>query len=193
MNVLPLSDDIPLDIVAFLDPTIEKLSIDREDQKTTVHLKFKEKPEIILADPAELNQYLSSGTIKGIVTFTLATQVLKTGGYLIVDELENHFNKEIVATLIRLFMDDSFNTKGGTLIFTTHYPEILDEFERNDCIHIIRNRDRITISNLTDLLKRNDLKKSEAYQSGFLEGTVPAYEAYMSLKKSIRSVLRKED
>ena len=193
VNVLPLSDDIPLDIVAFLDPTIEKLSIDREDQKTTVHLKFKEKPEIILADPAELNQYLSSGTIKGIVTFTLATQVLKTGGYLIVDELENHFNKEIVATLIRLFMDDSFNTKGGTLIFTTHYPEILDEFERNDCIHIIRNRDRITISNLTDLLKRNDLKKSEAYQSGFLEGTVPAYEAYMSLKKSIRSVLRKED
>lgn len=82
-------------------------------------------------------------------------------------------------------MDDSFNTKGGTLIFTTHYPEILDEFERNDCIHIIRNRDGITISNLTDLLKRNDLKKSEAYQSGFLEGTVPAYEAYMSLKRSI--------
>ena len=193
VNVLPLSDDIPLDIVAFLDPTIEKLSIDRGDQKTTVHLKFKEKPEIILADPAELNQYLSSGTIKGIVTFTLATQVLKTGGYLIVDELENHFNKEIVATLIRLFMDDSFNIKGGTLIFTTHYPEILDEFERNDCIHIIRNRDRITISNLADLLKRNDLKKSEAYQSGFLEGTVPAYEAYMSLKRSIRSVLTKED
>ena len=193
VNVLPLSDDIPLDIVAFLDPMIEKLSIDREDQKTAVHLKFKEKPEIILADPAELNQYLSSGTIKGIVTFTLATLVLKTGGYLIVDELENHFNKEIVATLIRLFMDDSFNTKGGTLIFTTHYPEILDEFERNDCIHIIRNRDRITISNLADLLKRNDLKKSEAYQSGFLEGTVPAYEAYMSLKRSIRSVLKKED
>lgn len=193
VNVLPLSDDIPLDIVAFLDPTIEKLSIDREDQKTTVHLKFKEKPEIILADPAELNQYLSSGTIKGIVTFTLATQALKTGGYLIVDELENHFNKEIVATLIRLFMDDSFNIKGGTLIFTTHYPEILDEFERNDCIHIIRNRDRITISNLADLLKRNDLKKSEAYQSGFLEGTVPAYEAYMCLKRSIRSVLKKED
>lgn len=193
VNVLPLSDDIPLDIVAFLDPTIETLSVDREDQKATVHLKFKGKPEIILADPAELNQYLSSGTIKGIVTFNLATQVLKTGGYLIVDELENHFNKEIVATLIRLFMDDSFNTKGGTLVFTTHYPEILDEFERNDCIHIIRNRDRITINNLTDLLKRNDLKKSEAYQSGFLEGTVPAYEAYMSLKRSIRSVLKKED
>ena len=32
-------------------------------------------------------------------------------------------------------------------------------------------------------MKRSDIKKSEAYQSGFLEGTVPMYEAYMDLKK----------
>ena len=84
------------------------------------------------------------------------------------------------------------NRMGGTLVFTTHYPELLDEFERNDCIYIIRNRDGITVSNLTDILKRNDLKKSDAYQSGFLEGTVPTYEAYMSLKKSIRLAIGKE-
>ena len=75
---------------------------------------------------------------------------------------------------------------------TTHYPELLDEFERNDCIYIVRNRDGITVSNLTDILKRNDLKKSDAYQSGFLEGTVPIYEAYLNLKKSIRLALGKE-
>ena len=46
--------------------------------------------------------------------------------------------------------------------------------------------------NLTDILKRNDLKKSDAYQSGFLEGTVPTYEAYVSLKKSINLALNKE-
>ena len=84
------------------------------------------------------------------------------------------------------------NRFGGTLIFTTHYPELLDEFERNDCIYIVRNRDGITVSNLTDILKRNDLKKSDAYQSGFLEGTVPIYEAYLNLKKSIRLALGKE-
>ena len=192
INVLPVSDDIPLDIVAFLDPTVENLSFEHEDKKITVHLKFKGKQEIILADPTELNQYLSSGTVKGIVTFTLAIRVLKSGGYLVIDELENHFNKEIVATLIRFFMDAGMNHMGGTLIFTTHYPELLDEFERNDCIYIIRNRDGITVSNMTDILKRNDLKKSDAYQSGFLEGTVPTYEAYMSLKKSIRLALKKE-
>ena len=30
-----------------------------------------------------------------------------------------------------------------------------------------------------------DIKKSEAYESGFLEGTVPMYDAYIGLKKSI--------
>ncbi len=192
INVLPVSEAVPPDIVAFLDPTVENLSFEREDKKITVHLKFKGKPEIVLADPAELNRYLSSGTVKGIVTFTLAIRVLKSGGYLVIDELENHFNKEIVATLIRFFMDAGMNCMGGTLVFTTHYPELLDEFDRNDCIYIIRNRDGIMVNNLTDILRRNDIKKSDAYQSGFLEGTVPTYEAYMSLKKSIRLALAKE-
>ena len=36
------------------------------------------------------------------------------------------------------------------------------------------------------------MKRSEAYQSGFLQGTVPMYEAYMNFKKSIINV-HKED
>ena len=193
INILPVSEDIPLDIVAFLDPTVERLSFVHDNKKITAHLKFKGRQEIVLADPTELNHYLSSGTVKGIVTFTMATRVLKSGGYLVIDELENHFNKEIVATLVRFFMDSGLNRQGGTLIFTTHYPELLDEFDRNDCIYIIRNRDGIAVSNLTDILRRNDLKKSDAYQSGILEGTVPAYEAYRSLKNSIRKTLEKGD
>ena len=62
---------------------------------------------------------------------------------------------------------------------------LLDEYERNDCIYIVRNRDGIYAENLSLILKRNDIKKSEAYQSGFLEGTTPMYESYMRLKKSI--------
>ena len=191
-NVLPFSESIPAAVIQYLDPTIEALFFEREDQKSTIHLKFYGKKEILLSDPTELNRYLSSGTVKGIVTFTLAIQMLKEGGYLIVDELEDHFNKEIAATLLRFFMDSSVNKNGGVLIFSTHYPEILDEFNRNDSIFVTRNRDGITVSNLNDILKRNDLKKSDAYQSGILEGTVPAYEAYMKLKKNIQASLEKE-
>ena len=63
--------------------------------------------------------------------------------------------------------------------------ELLDEFERNDNIYIVRNRNGISAENLSNILNRNDIKKSEAYQSGFLEGTVPMYDAYIELKESL--------
>ncbi len=190
INLLPFSENIPAEVITYLDPTIENLQFDEKDQKTVIRLKFKGKEEIVLNNPVELNNYLSSGTVKGMITFTLAQEVLQKGGYIVVDEVENHFNKEIVTTLMRFFMDSKLNKNGGTLIFSTHYPELLDEYDRNDSIFIIRNRDGITVENLTTILKRNDIKKSDAYQSGFLEGTTPMYEAYMRLKKSMAAALK---
>ena len=185
VNVLPFTEDIPVDVIAFLDPTIELLRFERDETKQLIHLKFYGEDEITLNNAQDLEKYLSSGTIKGIVTFSMVKDILQSGGYLLVDEIENHFNKEIVMTLVRLFMDAYLNKNGGVLIFTTHYPEILDEYDRNDAINIVRNRNGITVENLSNLLKRNDIRKSDAYQSGFLEGTTPAYEAYIRLKKSL--------
>ena len=190
VNVLPFSEDIPLEVIAFLDPTIEKLCFEKMENKAFIHLKFKGEDEIVLNNAMDLEQYLSSGTIKGIITFSLVKEVLQSGGYLLVDEIENHFNKEIVTTLVRFFMDSRLNKKGGTLIFTTHYPELLDEYDRNDGIYIVRNRNGIMADNLSNVLTRNDIKKSDAYQSGFLEGTTPAYEAYMRLKKSLEASIK---
>ena len=190
INILPFTEDIPLEVIAFLDPTIEKLYFEKVEDKASIHLKFKDEEELILNNAVELEQYLSSGTIKGIITFSMVKEVLASGGYILVDELENHFNKEIVVTLMRFFMDSSLNKNGSTLIFTTHYPELLDEYDRNDAIYIVRNRNGITAENLSYILKRNDIKKSDAYQSGFLEGTTPAYEAYLRLKKNLAASLK---
>lgn len=185
INVLPFTEDIPLEVIAFLDPTIEKLCFEQVEGKTFIHLKFKNEEEIVLNNAVDLEQYLSAGTIKGIITFSMVKEVLQSGGYLLVDEIENHFNKEIVTTLVHFFMDSHFNKNGGTLIFTTHYPELLDEYDRNDGIYIVRNRNGITVENLSYILTRNDIKRSDAYQSGFLEGTTPTYEAYIRLKESL--------
>lgn len=133
----------------------------------------------------EIDHYLSSGTIKGIVTFTMAREILREGGYLVIDEIENHFNKEIVSTLIRFFKDSQLNKKGGVLFFSTHSPELLDEYDRNDSIFITRNSNGITVENLCTILKRNDIKKSEAYESGYFQGTTPSNETYIRLKKSM--------
>lgn len=187
INELDISEDCPVELILFFDPSIEYLKINKEKNKSNIHLKFKSKNEMILNQFSELNRYLSSGTIKGINTFLYAIRIFNNGGYLIIDELENHFNREIVSTLIRFYMDKKVNKKGATLIFSTHYSELLDEFERNDNIYIVRNRQGITIENLSKILKRNDIKKSEAYQSGLLGGTLPMYDAYMNLKNAIIS------
>ena len=190
INVLPFSEDIPAEVITFLDPTIESLHFVEKDKKNNIYLKFKGKEEIVLNNSIELNNYLSSGTVKGMIIFTLAQEVLRSGGYIVVDELENHFNKEIAATLMRFFMNCKLNKNGGVLIFSTHYPELLDEYDRNDSIFITRNRNGITVENLCLILKRNDIKKSDAYQSGFLEGTTPMYEAYIQLKKGMATALK---
>lgn len=184
-NFLGLIGNFPHELIAFLDPSIENVSFDRKTGEAK--LKFYDREEIIVANPMLFEQYLSSGTIKGINIFINAMMVFEEGGYLIVDELENHFNREIVATLVRFFMNKSVNRNGATLIFSTHYSELLDEFERNDGIYIVRNRNGIYAQKLSEILTRNDIKKSEAFKSDFLEGTVPAYESYMQLKKAIIS------
>lgn len=194
INRIRILGNFPQELITFLDHTIEylKSSMDKEEQKVEIRLKFKNKEEIVMYSPLELERYLSSGTIKGISVFINAMMVLKNGGYLIIDELENHFNKEIALTLVRFFMNHKVNPKGATIIFSTHYPELLDEFERNDDILIVRNNGGINVENLSKLLNRNDIKKSEVYQSGYLQGTTPAYEAYIDLKEAIVMYVNKE-
>ena len=187
-NMLNILGKFPKELLTFLDPSIEYFKCDIRKKPADIRLKFYESEEIILNNPSEIEKYLSSGTIKGINVFMNALLCFMEGGYLIVDELENHFNEEIVTTLVRFFMNPNVNRNGATLIYSTHYSELLDEYDRNDCIYIVRNRGGIYTENLSIILKRNDIKKSEAYESGYLEGTVPIYESYMALKKVLSSV-----
>lgn len=187
-NILNVLGRFPKELLTFLDPGIEYLECSLKEKKVDIRLKFYGKEEIAINSLTVLENYLSSGTIKGLGVFMSATFSFAEGGYLIVDEIENHFNREIVATLIRFFMDEKVNKNGATILFSTHYSELLDEFDRNDSIYIVRNKEGIGVENLSNILKRNDIKKSEVYDSGYLGGTVPAYEAYMALKKVLSSV-----
>ncbi len=182
---LPDGGSVPTEIISLLDPTIEYVSVENVNDKVITRLKFYGQNELVLLNPAELNVYLSSGTVKGVRVFSDAVRVLKNGGYLIVDEVENHFNRELVAALMRLFLDKRTNPRGAVIIFSTHYPELLDELERNDAVFITRSNNGLTVDNLNTLLDRNDMKKSEVYQSNFLGGTAPRYNSLMALQKSI--------
>ena len=182
---LPDGGLVPTEIISLLDPTIEYISVETLNDKVITRLKFFRKEEIVLLNPAELNVYLSSGTVKGVRVFSDAARVLKNGGYMIVDEIENHFNRELVASLLRLFLNKKTNPKGAVLIFSTHYSELLDELDRNDAVFITRSDEGLVVDNLNNLLNRNDMKKSDVYQSNFLGGTAPKYTALLKLQKSI--------
>ncbi len=185
INFLVTFGDFPQELLKFLDPSIEYLSFNKETEE--LELKFYNRKPIKLVNPLLLEKYLSSGTIKGINVFINAMIAFEEGGYLIIDEIENHFNTEIVAVLLRFFMNQSVNKKGATLVFSTHYSELLDEIDRNDNIYIARNHGGITLQKLCEALKRNDIKKSDAFKSDFLNGTAPSYDSYMGLMKVIKN------
>lgn len=186
---LPEGGTVPGEIISLLDPTIEYITVENVNDKLITRLKFYDRQELVLLNPSELNAYLSSGTVKGVRVFSDAARVLRNGGYLIIDEIENHFNRELVASLLRLFMNKRINKKGAVVVFSTHYPELLDELDRNDSVFVTRNEHGLTVDNLNSLLNRNDFKKSEVYQSNFLGGTAPKYSSLVALQKSIKRSL----
>lgn len=185
-NVLNSFGNFPIALVQFLDPSIEYIEFNPNETELIVKFK-KDKEPIAMRGIQNISHYLSSGTIKGLNVFMQAWMVLIKGGYFIIDEIENHFNKEIVATLIRFFMDKKVNKNGATLVYSTHYVELLDELDRNDGIYVIRNNEGVKIQKLNHILKRNDIKKSDVFQSGMLDGTTPSYEVSMRLKKVLAS------
>lgn len=189
-NYLLSQNYVSPEVMNYLDPSIEKFEVvnDGNDsgsiEKKQFILKFYNGQEITINNGTDLKRYFSSGTLKGISLFTVSELVLQAGAMMLVDELENHFNKAIVKTLISMFRDKKINKKNATLIFTTHYPELLDEFDRNDDIYVARRKEKMTVDNLATLLDRNDLKRSEVFESNYLGGTAPSYDLMMSLRKT---------
>ncbi len=186
-------------IVRFLDHSIEELSplnennsLDIISDETIFQLRFM-GGELKVLRWIEILDMLSSGTKKGLVLFQLIKNTLHQGGYLIIDEIENHFNKSIVVDIYKMFRSKRVNPLGAMLVFSTHYTELMDDFDRNDQIYITsksQEDNRIKVVNLSDLIKRTDLKKSDVYFSDMLDiGTATRYDLYMDLQRS----LTKED
>lgn len=133
----------------------------------------------------ELYEILSSGTTKGLTLFTFVVYSLNTGNDLIIDEIENHFHKNLVENLINLYKDKSVNKKSASLIFTTHYCELLDLFNRSDNIYISKYDNKIKLENMHDFYKiRTELKKSNKFYDNEFNTDVD-YNALMNFKHEL--------
>lgn len=185
---------IPQELIQYFDPNIERIEFLQVHSKYSsdnpVKIKFYGQEELEVTN-FDLGRYLSSGTIKGLNLLIVLEKILLSGGYAIIDEIENHLNKNIVITILNLFKS-KLNLNNATLIFTTHYSEILDDIERSDSIYYTTKKEgKIKLENLAYDVNRSDKKKSSVFLSGVL-GTAPTYSSYMKFKKYLKSQLQME-
>ncbi|MGN0071987.1 MAG: ATP/GTP-binding protein [Atopobiaceae bacterium] len=161
-------------LVNAFDGSIESLGWDPESE--VYRLKFYGEPERQLSRNAAEGQ-LSSGTLVGADLVQHAINTLNHGGIMIVDEIERGLNKSLVATVMNLFLSPAINKNGAQLVFTTHYPEIIDGLPRKDDVYLlVRDKSyRTEVVKYSDKVKRIENKKSEVILSNFIKGSMPSY------------------
>ncbi|MBP3806182.1 MAG: ATP-binding protein [Oribacterium sp.] len=134
----------------------------------------------------ELIHMLSSGTTKGMLLYLLMIASLRHGFDLIVDEIENHFHKTLVENMISLYKDKTVNKNKASLIFTTHYCELLDLFNRQDNIYIAKSDAKVYLTNMYDKYNiRPELLKSKQFYNNVFQ-TAVNYDELMQLKKELK-------
>ena len=183
-NVYKLLDNnlkIITSLLKMFDEHLDNIKIINENKYKIIYVNGSTKD----VSNSELYEILSSGTTKGFGLFTFVVYSLRTGADLIIDEIENHFHKTLVENLVNLYKDKSVNKKNATLIFTTHYCEILDLFGRSDNIYISKYENAIKLENMHINYKfRSELSKSNKFYSNEFNTNV-SYDALMNFKKEL--------
>ena len=175
-----LSKNILSKVIKIFDDKIK--SLEMVDEK---HFKLIYQNDVKELSDSELIYMLSSGTTKGVLLYIFVVAALENGFDLLIDEVENHFHKTLVENMISLFKDKTVNKKSATLIFTTHYCEVLDLFNRQDNIWIAKSDHKIHLDNMYETYNiRPELLKSRQFYNNAFDTSVN-YEDLMALKKEL--------
>lgn len=171
-------------VVNALDASIESLKWDPAGE--VYRLKFFGGPERQLGrDTAE--RLLSKGTLAGMNLIQHFFSVLKSGGAMLVDGIEDGLSRSMIETIIHLFLSPAVNRNGAQLIFTTHYPEIIDVLPRKDDVYVLVRDDfyKTKAIKYSDRVHRIENKKSEVIRSNLIKGSVPSYPKARNLMDCI--------
>ena len=141
----------------------------------------------VVVEPNYLETALSQGTIRGICLYGLSILAFKNGGTILVDEIEKSFNRNLIENLFLMFNDKSINKKDASIIYSTHYSELLDGNNRCDNVNVLHRKDNeITLMNMSeDYNCRTDMLKSTQFNQNVFD-TLINYDRLMDLKESLR-------
>lgn len=179
INIYTVPGRAYMDIINLFDDSIESI----HHKEHSVDITFKDSYKH--SSDRHGRDVLSSGTIRGGNLLFDVKHTLSSGGIILVDELENHMNKRLIQVILELFADNDINKKGAMLVFSTHYAEILETITRKDSIYVMLRKKNYTsvAERYADVVKRNDVKKSEVILSNYINGTAPKYEYIEKLRE----------
>lgn len=185
---MPQQIEDAADILRVFDSSIQSLT--KNEGSDSFELVIEGRDEPLILSPLQINNVLSSGTLKGCEITQYVLEAIKSGTYILIDEIENHLNKMLVKMIIELFSNKETNPRGATLIFTTHYPEILDCIHRKDCVYFfIRDKEgKISKVKYSHKVERIENKKSEVFVSNYIKGTAPKYAEVALLRNLAKEV-----
>ncbi|MGN8821667.1 AAA family ATPase [Atopobiaceae bacterium HCP3S3_A4] len=167
-------------VVNAFDASIESLEWDPAGE--IYRFKFFGEPERQLGcDAAE--RLLSKGTLAGMNLVNHTIAILGSGGIMLVDDIESGLSKPLAEMFLHLFLSPAINRNGAQLVFTTHYPEIIDALPRKDDVYVlVRDESHKTEAiKYSDRVHRIENKKSEVIRSNFIKGSVPSYPKVRNL------------
>lgn len=185
-----LSNELTKEIIRLLDDSIEYINFDGTDSVSFKRVNCNE----ITITKKDMLGILSNGTIKGIDLYIRIAILLKTGGIMVIDEIENCFHKNLVNNLLFLITDKSLNKNNAQIIFSTHYVEILDTFDRRDNIFILHKIDNeIRLENLYDDYEfRTEILKSRKFNNNTFN-TLLNYDQLMKVKRLLKNEISGND
>lgn len=173
-------------IIKLLDESIEYIKYESANSVKFKRINEEEKEMTNF----QLLNILSSGTFRGVELYVRCINALKDGKVLIVDELENCFQKNLINNLLVLFNDSEINIKNAQIIFSTHYFEILDNLDRRDSIYIAHKiNGKITIKNFYDYNIRTEILKSNLFDNNVFDTSLN-YEQLMNVRRMLKHELQ---
>ena len=112
----------------------------------------------------------SSGTQRFFARIGGWLQALENGALLVVDEIEDSLHPLLTKRLIEMVQDNSVNTNGAQILFTTHDAMLLDlNFLRRDQIWFADKNEKTCATELYSLASFSP-RKGENVRKGYLQG-----------------------
>lgn len=121
----------------------------------------------VMNDEKRLNPELSIASEFGVrELYRLAVpfiDILKNGGFLVVDNLGFALHPMVVNFLVECFKRKDINTGGGTLIFSSHNYDIVDVLDYDNIFTVSKAYGKSYIENITPQPNKEKFKKELRY------------------------------